>query len=138
LESATQLAKQPPGNHSLKRAECLKSRKWLDELFESGKRDKAGVFSLSRLEVSAPLAQPVQVAFTVSKRRFKRAHDRNRVKRLMREAYRLNKHLLYQKLESENRKFVFVFVFFGNELPTQEEASNKIKRLLERFDFSKS
>lgn len=105
----------------------------MDAVFADGQRDKSGPLLLSRIVMPAVEGIPLQVAFAVSKKKFRRAHDRNRIKRLMREAYRLNKHLVYQKLENREASYALVFVFFGNELPTQSEITHKIKKLLERF-----
>lgn len=76
---------------------------------------------------------PVQVAFAVPKRIFKRAVDRNRIKRLLREAYRLNKHSLYEYCEKENKKFVLVFVYVAKDSPNFNFIKDKLVLLLQRI-----
>jgi ribonuclease P protein component len=64
---------------------------------------------------------PLQVLFSVSKRRFKRAVDRNRVKRLLREVYRLNKHELLEHLSAKGLKLAIAIVYTGKELPEYQK-----------------
>lgn len=61
--------------------------------------------------------------FVVPKRAFKKAHDRNKLKRRMREAYRLNKATLYTTLGSTNKKMILSFLFIGKK----EEDYQKIE-----------
>ncbi len=69
---------------------------------------------------------PVRVLLTVSKKHFKKAVDRNRIKRLMRESYRKNKSQLYQTLDGKNKKLLLSFIFTGRELPQYAEVEKKI------------
>lgn len=74
-----------------------------------------------------------QCLFSVSKRIFKRAVQRNHVKRLMREAYRKNKFLLYEKLESEERKIALAIIFTGKIIPEYAWLEVKIINIIKRL-----
>ena len=74
--------------------EKLKKRKLIKELFDNGKAATVFPLRVIYLKKDHNGNFPVQTGVSVSKRNFKRAVDRNRIKRLMREAYRLNKHIL--------------------------------------------
>lgn len=75
----------------------------------------------------------VQVAFAVPKRIFKKAVDRNRIKRLLREAYRLNKQILYKHCEKENKKYALVFVYVAKDSPNFNFLRDKLVLLLQRI-----
>lgn len=60
------------------------------------------------------------------KRRFSKAHDRNRIKRLMREAYRTNKHSLYTYLQQHEQQMAFIIIYTGKTLPEFEFIRTKI------------
>ncbi|WP_303312326.1 ribonuclease P protein component [Hymenobacter sp. BT730] len=78
-------------SYSFSKEEHLCRKKLIDELFARG--SSFGLYPLRLIWLPAPAATmaPPQVLVSVSKRNFKRAVDRNYFKRLMREAYRLNK-----------------------------------------------
>ena len=81
--------------------EKLKSRKAIDEIFNTGSSFPSYPFRVFYKEMNLESDVKAQVGVSVSKRNFKHAVDRNRIKRLMREAYRLNKHTLLDNIEKQ-------------------------------------
>ena len=79
------------GKYTLGKAERLSRKKWIQELFDKGSSFNFYPYRILFLPHPEPNAGPNQVMFSVSKRLFKKAVDRNKIKRRMREAYRLNK-----------------------------------------------
>lgn len=70
----------------------------------------------------------------VSKKRFKHAVDRNRVKRQMREAYRLNKHTLYEYLLTEGKKIYLSIHFVGQKIEHSSFMHERMIRVLARVE----
>lgn len=70
------------------------------------------------------------VLVSVSKKKFKRAVKRNRVKRLVREAYRLNKSQFLDSVKSENKQIEIAFLYLKSELPTYEEIEKAMLKAL--------
>ena len=112
------------------KSEKLKSRKLIGRLFEDGKSVKKFPVRLVFLQTSHTSESPVQVGFSVPKRNFKHAVDRNRIKRLLREAYRLQKGDLYQRLD---KPYIFMFTFIGKKEPSYQEVEQKIQQVLALF-----
>lgn len=77
---------------------------------------------------------PVQVAFGVPKRNFKKAHDRNLLKRLVRESYRYQKNLLYKFLESNEQKLGLMIVYIGKEKSDYRQIESAMKRVISRLE----
>lgn len=121
------------GRETFKKLERLCSRKLFTELAASGQKINAFPFRLVWLQSPLPSQYPVQAGFTVSKRNFKKAVDRNRVKRLMREVYRKNKADLYSLKSGTYSQFALLFIYSGKELPDYSITEEKIKLLLQRF-----
>jgi ribonuclease P protein component len=106
--------------YTLSKSERLCSDTLISKLFAKGNRSLARFpFRFTWLETDHPGSHPVQVLFVVSKRNFKTATSRNKIKRQLRELYRLIKPGLYTKLES--RKIILSVSYTGKSaMPFQE------------------
>lgn len=77
---------------------------------------------------------PVHVLVSVSKRNFKNAVDRNRIKRLVREAYRKNKEIIYKERKSQKSLLLLGLIFTGKTIPEYAEIEQKIILILHRLN----
>lgn len=116
------------------RAERLKSRKAIEGLF-SGASPSFGQYPLRLVYQKAEAARagfPVQAAFSVPKRKFKRATDRNHIRRKVREAWRKHKHRLYLKLE-EGEAYDFMILYTAKEPAPFDEIERAVNIMIKRF-----
>jgi ribonuclease P protein component len=120
--------------YTFKKEERLCNKKLIDELFHSGSSFLCYPFKASWQFIDAPQSFPVQVLFAVSKKRFKRAVDRNLIKRRMREAYRLNKQqYLYDLLTGIDKRIVLSLGFIGKEITASDFTQKKMLKLLSQL-----
>lgn len=113
------------------KAERLSSKIKITDLFESGKSVHIPPFKVIWKE-STDHSVPAQVVISVPKRLFKRAVDRNRLKRLFREVYRKNKNILCDHLS--DKKILLLFIFTGKAMIDHKEMEEKIIIVLERLN----
>lgn len=73
---------------------------------------------------------PARTAFSVSKRGFRLAVTRNLIKRRMREAYRKNKHLLYEHLLSKNIKISLFIILRSDKVPDYKTTEKSVKEVI--------
>ena len=73
---------------------------------------------------------PLKIGVSVSKKHFKLAVDRNYFKRVLRETYRLNKHLLLENIE---KKYAIMFLYQSKDRLNYEEINTKTIQLFEKF-----
>ncbi len=112
------------------KAEHLKRKKIIDQLFVDGKSVKIFPVLLVYKEVELPEESiTIQAGFSVSKRNHKHAVTRNRIKRLLREAYRKNKHIV----ETNERTFAFMFIYMSREILTYADIEKIMIKVLNRF-----
>jgi ribonuclease P protein component len=113
-------------------SERLKSRKQIDTLFAGGKSFAVFPVRVTYRFASAP-SGGLQIGVTASKRNFKKAVDRNRIKRLLREAYRLQKEEMQQQLKESNQHGDVFFLYTGKTVPTFEEVKTAIAKCLKKL-----
>jgi ribonuclease P protein component len=120
-------------NFTFKKQERLCSKKLIDEVFSKGKSISKFPFKLVFLQTDLNTGFPIQVGFSVPKKYIKKAVDRNLIKRKMREAYRLNKHLFYQDLNEKDRHYAAFLIYLSKEQLTFEQIEDKTNFLFDRL-----
>ncbi|MCK8523670.1 ribonuclease P protein component [Aquimarina sp. D1M17] len=114
---------------TLGKNERLKSKTEIELLFSEGKSIAKYPVRLVYRKTSFNDEVPVKVSVSVSKRHFKSAVDRNRIKRLMRECYRKNKYIV----RNTTHQFTFMFLYSGKEMTEYRIIESKIKGILQKF-----
>jgi ribonuclease P protein component len=117
---------QSMGKFRFSKSERLHKRNAIQELFEKGSSFYLNPFKI--IYQNSVTTDHHQVLFSVSKRNFKKAVDRNLIKRRMREAYRLNKHILP---ESPKRQIAYIYI--PKEILTYKEIETKLIESLKRL-----
>ncbi len=87
----------------------------MELLFSKGKSSNAYPLKLVYLETPVDLMYSAQAMFVVPKRNHKRAHDRNKLKRRVRESYRLIKNSLYEELEQKEERLLLAFIYVSKK-----------------------
>jgi len=117
--------------YSLGKSERLKSRKQIDQLFEKGK--KITLFPFRILYQQEAVGGILKAGFTVSSKNFPRAVDRNRIKRLMRESYRIQKKGLEEVVLKNDCSLDLFFIYTGREIPGHEEILTSFRKLTDKL-----
>ena len=115
----------------------LKSRKAIDLLFKDGKSFNTFPFRIIYQFLLVDVvtkAENLQAGFSASKRNFKKAVHRNRIKRLMRETYRLQKNELEQLLLKKNKRLAIFILYTGKEVPDYDLVNEKMNLILQKLE----
>lgn len=116
------------------KAERLKSRKAIQRLF-SGQSPSFAQYPvrLIFLEREVEGGVPVSITVSVPKRKFPKAVDRNRIRRQVKETWRLNKHRLYKKLPPDSPGFDFVLLYVAREPVPFAQIEQAVQVMIRRF-----
>ena len=118
--------------------ERIKSKKQLETLFGGGKSRSMAAFPVRLVYMihdSTPDKPQLMIMVSVSKRHFKHAVKRNRAKRQLREAYRLNKHVLASAAERlEGKTLSMGFIWVSDKLMPTEIVEKSVINLMERLN----
>lgn len=90
-------------------------QKLIDLVFKSGKVVKQYPFVVHFLEVTEEMKAPFQITISAPKRNFRKAHDRNRIKRMMKETIRFNKEILENQISKGEKKMILFMVYTAKE-----------------------
>jgi ribonuclease P protein component len=120
-------------SNTFSKSERIAGRKNFELLIAGGQEFFAHPFRIVWQNVPEPLPYPAQIAFGVSKRNFKKAVDRNRVKRLLRESYRRHKHPFYDSLSKQGKQIRALLIYTPKTIPLLAETDTKIILTLRRL-----
>lgn len=121
--------------NTFKKGERLKSRHEIDRLFSRGSLS-FGQYPLRLVwrEVDVKRSDsPIQLSISIPKKRVRKAVDRNRIRRLIREAYRLHKVDLYDQLDKDLPQLAWMIIFVGKEQPDFKEVNKTMIKLMAKF-----
>ena len=118
---------------TFKKKERLTEKKIIQNLFEKGNEFFISPFRVIWNCLPSDKSFTVKILIAVSGKNFKKAVDRNRIRRLVRESYRKNKYILYNAFPGRNENFIFILNYTGKTILTYKEIEAKIILILQRL-----
>ena len=119
---------------SLKKEERLKSKKAINELFlSSNSYGRSTLRLLWRVEEIEDNEKSCKVLIAVPKRKIRKAVDRNRIKRMLKEIYRKNKASVNSFFDDKKSVCYLGILFVGNSVPTFKSLNDNLQLLLEKL-----
>lgn len=116
--------------YTFSKNERISAQKEIDLLFKEGSSFTIHPLHIVYKEEKTASEVPVSILVSVSKKRFKRAVERNRVKRLTREAYRLNKNELWNFLHKKDKRLLIAFIYIDNKLCEYNKMETAVAKAL--------
>lgn len=115
----------------MKKEERLSGKKTIEYLFREGESMLNYPFKIVFVRGNFGFKYGVQVAFSVGKRAFKKAVQRNAIKRKMRESYRLNKSIIRSVLPGDDLAVFFIYI--GKEMPDYKQVNKAMIKSLSKI-----
>lgn len=120
-------------DYKLGKANKLCSPKIIDDVFDSGSQLKSYPFVLKFKEVVLPKEVPFQIVFSAPKRTFRKATQRNRIKRLCKEAFRTRRHELDAYLTEQNKQLALFLVYTPPEELDVNLLTGRTEKLIKKI-----
>jgi ribonuclease P protein component len=118
------------------KSERLCSKKIIEDIFANGKKLKAFPFVANFLIIDSKDCDwdnQVKIVISVPKKKVRFANKRNRVKRQIKEAYRLNKSTFYSELNNKNKHLALFLIYLGKEKEDYQYLEQKLKTTLNKI-----
>jgi ribonuclease P protein component len=122
-----------PLRYTFRKPEKICNQKQIDYLFKEGKSMRSGLFQLIYRITGTNSKWPVQLLIAVPKKHLHHAVERNRMKRLIREAYRISKHKVVDSITMAGKHCDIALVYTGQQCISQTETHAAINELLDRL-----
>jgi len=119
--------------YTFRKNERLCSKKLIEQLFSSGKSFLTYPVKVTYWLQDNPSSPPAQVLILVSRKRFRKAFRRNRIKRLLREAYRLEKHQFYNYLNNVQKNCLIAISYVADNELSLDEIRKSIQTSLQKI-----
>ena len=113
--------------------ERLCGKKQIDNLFATGESFKGGSFAVIWKTQKGNLEFPAQIMISIPKRNIAKANQRNLLKRLVREAYRKQKQILYKALSKQEKQIIFAIIYLKSNIIKNKEVELEINVVLNRL-----
>lgn len=120
-------------SYNFNKQEKLKSRKLIEKLFAEGKTFLVFPVKVVYMIVDEPMDFPIKIGVSASKKNFKTAVNRNRIKRLLKENYRLNKHPLHDYTTNNGKQVALFFMFIDKTLPENSLLQKKMPLIIDKL-----
>ena len=118
---------------TLCKAERLFGKKQVDFLFEKGERFTVENFVIVWIYKDNPSVFPVQILISIPKKKIGKATTRNKLKRLVKEAYRKQKKLLYEPLANQKKQIQFAIIYQNTKIVSYKRIESEINSVLNRL-----
>lgn len=125
--------KKKMNRNTFGKKEKLCSKLLIDKLFASGTSFKEFPIRVIHLPLESS-DSTAKLLISVPKKRFGKSVSRNRIKRLIRETYRLHKSELIENWQAQGKYFALAFVYIGNEMPEFDGLSVVMKSILKKLN----
>jgi ribonuclease P protein component len=119
--------------YTFRKPEKICNQNQIDILFKEGRTVKSGLFRVLYIETEQSIGSPVQLLIAAPKKNLRHAVDRNRMKRLIREAYRLNKFKVQTYYSNAGKHLDMALIYSGKQCVSQAETTAAINVLLDRL-----